>query len=331
MNIGELHEVYSCDGSPAFITEISTTAPLRRLSHIGMNCGCEYTHFHLFEGIGRYTRLDHSMGAALIVWHFTGDMRQSVSALLHDIATPSFAHVIDFLHGDHMRQESTEDATLQFITGSKDLVDALAALGLEPEDVSDYHIFPIADNDTPRLSSDRLEYTCGNILNYGFADIDVVKRLYDDLMVGRNEDGEDEIMFRSAACASEFAELSLKCSKIYVCDADRFAMQRLAEILASAIKRGVISEKDLYLPEEKVISKLEGDLHSRSEWEQYRSYSTPIIGSEDDPLARIIFAKKRHINPFVYGTGRVTSYDVEYRRKLETFLATDFNYKVSAR
>ena len=27
------------------------------------------------------------------------------------------------------------------------------------DEVSDYHIYPIADNDTPRLSADRFEYT----------------------------------------------------------------------------------------------------------------------------------------------------------------------------
>lgn len=330
MNIGELHEIYSSE-FPDFIAGISSTAPMRRLEHIGMNCGCEYTRFHLFDGIGRYSRYDHSIGAALIVWNFTRDMRQSVSALLHDIATPSFAHVIDFLHGDHMQQESTEDATLQFISGSEELVAELRALGLEPEDVSDYHLFPIADNDTPKLSSDRLEYSCGNMVNYRFADNDDVRRLYNDLMVGKNEYGEDEIMFRSKECASRFAQLSLMCSKIYVCDADRFAMQRLAEILASAIKRGVIEEKDLYLPEELVIERLKADADSGREWETYTSYTRTIISDDSDPLARIIKAKKRHINPFVYGIGRVTSYDGEYLGNLDNFLSTDFNYKVSAK
>ena len=34
--------------------------------------------------------------------------------------------------------------------------------GIKVEEVADYHIYPIADNDTPCLSSDRLEYTLSN-------------------------------------------------------------------------------------------------------------------------------------------------------------------------
>ena len=30
------------------------------------------------------------------------------------------------------------------------------------DEVADYHIYPIADNDTPMLSADRLEYTLSN-------------------------------------------------------------------------------------------------------------------------------------------------------------------------
>lgn len=329
MDIEGLHNIYSKE-RPEFVTVLSSTAPMQRLRHIGMNCGCEYTHFHLFDGIGRYTRYDHSIGAALIVWNFTHDLRQSVSALLHDIATPSFAHVIDFLHGDHLRQESTEDATLEFIGSSSELEGKLSSFGLSAEDVADYHIFPIADNDTPRLSADRLEYTCGNILNYKFSDIDTIKRIYDNLRVGLNESGKEELVFGDKDCASEFASLSLECSRIYVCDADRFAMQRLAEILAGAIWRGVISERELYLPEEILIERLESDPVAGEEWRQFRSFSKSLRDT-DDNLSRIIFAKKRHINPLVAGAGRVASYDSGYRDALERFLATDFNYKVSAK
>ena len=35
----------------------------------------------------------------------------TVAALLHDIATPVFAHVIDFLNNDYEKQESTEAET----------------------------------------------------------------------------------------------------------------------------------------------------------------------------------------------------------------------------
>ena len=76
---------------PDFLLEAAQTAAVQRLQDVGMNCGCEYTGFPQFERLERYSRYDHSMGVALILWHFTGNTEQAMSGLLHDIATPVFA------------------------------------------------------------------------------------------------------------------------------------------------------------------------------------------------------------------------------------------------
>ena len=114
-------------------------APLRRLADVGMNCGCEYTAFPLFARTLPYSRRDHSAGTARIVWHFTACPAQAAAALLHDVATPVFAHTVDFLHGDHLRQESTEADTAAVIAASPEVTAVLARYGLDTADVSDYH------------------------------------------------------------------------------------------------------------------------------------------------------------------------------------------------
>lgn len=85
---------------------------MKRLKDIGMNCGLEYTRYPIYRHLTKpYFRYEHSVGTALIVWHFTQDRAQTIAALLHDISTPVFAHVIDFLNEDHLTQESTEGPT----------------------------------------------------------------------------------------------------------------------------------------------------------------------------------------------------------------------------
>ena len=158
------------DETPRFIAELADTPAMRRLKNVGMNCGCEYTSFSRFSSIQPYSRFTHSIGTGLITWHFTGDAAASAAALLHDIATPVFAHTVDFLNGDYLLQESTENRTAAIISSSPELMAVLAGYGLSVEDVEDYHRYPIADNDSPKLSADRLEYTLGNAVNYGFAD-----------------------------------------------------------------------------------------------------------------------------------------------------------------
>lgn len=48
------------------------------------------------------------------------------------------------------------------IKNSKEIMALLKIDNIKLEEVNDYHIYPIADNDSPKLSSDRLEYTFQN-------------------------------------------------------------------------------------------------------------------------------------------------------------------------
>ncbi|MBO7570960.1 MAG: hypothetical protein J6T48_02285 [Bacteroidales bacterium] len=321
-----LHSIYSND-IPEFIQEIAHTPAMLRLDDIGMNCGCEYTSFPMFAGLEKYSRYYHSIGVALIVWHFTHDKKQSTAGLLHDISSPAFAHVIDFMHGDYLTQESTENGTQSIIENSAEIQHYLKKYGMQTAEVADYHLYPIADNDTPRLSADRLEYTIGNIVNFKLASPEKAKGLYDNLIVGENEEGQPEIMFTDKDIALEFAKLSLQCSRIYVADEDRYSMQRLAEILKECIIRKIIAESDLYLGETPVIEKLMNNEFSAKEWQKFRSYST-IVHTADNPDSRIIYAKKRHINPYISGLGRVGDVFPEYGNALKEYLAESQDYAI---
>lgn len=315
--------------TPHFISRIAETAAMQRLKDVGMNCGCEYTSFPLFTGLEPYSRFDHSVGCGLIVWHFTDDVKQSVAALLHDIASPTFAHVVDFMNGDHERQESTENLTREFIASSQELQDCLQELELTTDDVADYHRYPVADNDTPRLSADRLEYTLGNVVNFGICSREQVARWYDDLIVGRNEDDVEELMFRHKATAKEFGFATLKTSSIYVSDEDRYAMQMLALLIQKHIGRGVLTVPDLYTTETEVIRLLNSDHQAQADWQRFCSLRTmsPQNAPYSKPLA--IPAKKRHINPCVLNLGRLTAISEPFNQSLKGFLAQDFITPIS--
>lgn len=328
MSMTELFKIYT-DTVPDFIAAAADTDVLLRLKNVGMNCGCEYTSFPRFVRLEKYSRFDHSLGVALIVWHFTRDKAQSLAGLLHDVSTPAFAHVIDFLRGDHMTQEATEDGTEALIAHSAQLQALLRESGLCTEDVSDYHRYPVADNDAPKLSADRLEYSFGNMLNYGIRSIDEVREYYRDLVLTENEDGETEIAFRSLDAAVGFAEAALECSKVYVSDEDRYAMQALAELVGSAVKDGVLSEVDLYKTEPEVIEKLCADEAYAQRWSAFCGMSKTAVSDTDSGGAwRRIFAKKRCIDPLVAGLGRVSALDGSFGKALADFRAQTQDYWV---
>lgn len=318
----EHYRLYHSD-IPAFLDECAQTPCMQRLLRVGMNCGCEYTSFPRFAGLQPYSRFDHSLGAALIVWHFTHDEAQAVAGLLHDVATPVFAHVVDFLRGDYLVQESTEDGTAAIIDGDAPLQRALSARGLKTDDVCDYHRYPIADNDSPRLSADRLEYTLGNLINYRIRTIGEVRAFYESLRVGTNGDGAPELVFSDAGLAEDFAFASLECSKIYVSDEDRCAMQMLSELLRFALDRGVLTDGDLNTTEPEVIAKLLQNERTAAAWKRFTAYHSMRRAKEPEGGGqwRRIAAKKRYIDPLILSVGHVSAYSEAFRIAKDAFLS----------
>lgn len=150
---------------PEWLMDYVQTKEMLFQQHISVTCGTIYSD--LFQNNFFFSSLDHSIAVALIIWHFTKDKKQSLSGLFHDIATPVFKHCVDFLNGDYMHQESTEDLTTKIITNSKEIMNLLKRDRIKVDEVNDYHFYPIADNDIPKLSADRLEYSLSNgLLTY---------------------------------------------------------------------------------------------------------------------------------------------------------------------
>ena len=240
-----------------------------------------------------------------------------IAGLLHDIASPVFAHVVDFMLGDSMKQEATEGGTRDTIARSGRIQALLAGLGLSTDDVADYHRYPIADNDSPRLSADRLEYTLGNLVNYRFVSKERAAWMLDALAVLRDEQGREELGFVRKEEALAFAHGALETGRIYVSEPDRFSMQALAMLLAQARDAGVIAVADLWRDEPFVIEKLCRDGRFREEWRRYRRYSRVVHGEG----GIVIRAKKRYIDPLVDGLGRVSSLDAAFGEQVAAFLA----------
>ena len=323
-----LHRLYheKREEKTDFIAKLARTKEMQRLKYVGMNCGCEYVALHAEDMCRRYTRFEHSVGVALIVWHFTHDVKQSVAGLFHDISTPAFAHVVDFFNGDHLTQESTEEPTAAMIENPPEIQTILAQLGLTTADVCDYHRYPIADNASPQLSADRLEYTLGNFIQYGVTDKAHIKKFYRAISVGENEHGEPELVFMDKAMAEEFALCSMQCAYVYISASDRFTMQFLADGLKRAAAKGLLTVDDLYTTEENVIEKLQGTPETAAFWQEYTQIREVRNTPEkvEGQYGVQVNAKRRYLDPYVPGMGRVTTWSEAYRAAVEAFLSVSF-------
>ena len=290
---------------PEWLLEYIYTPEMLRLDGIGMSCGTLYTK--VYNDKYFYSSLTHSVAVALILWNFTHDKKQTISGLFHDIATPTFKHCIDFMNGDSEHQESTEERTEQIIKDSKEIMKLLERDSIKVEEVSDYHIYPIADNDTPRLSADRLEYTLsGGLYQVRVFELKDIEKYYNNIVILKNEDGIDELAFQDIKLCENFIHDISKLWPRWVEDEDRLCMQFIADIVKSMNIKSYITVDDLYkFSEGEVLQLIQNceDNYIRNAFKNFQNATRDSVYKSDEPNNEIyctsVKGKKRYINPLV--------------------------------
>lgn len=280
---------------------VETPAMLRSAS-ISNNCGMVYTDLQPNNFF--YSNLDHSVGVALVIWHFTHDKKQTLSGLFHDIATPTFKHCIDVMNGDGAKQESLEQLTSTFINNSPEIMSLLDRDHINLGEVNNYHLYPIADNDSPRLASDRLEYSLSNALFlYDKLTLDEVSEIYQDIEVQANEDGLPELGFKTKRLARKFVKATSEMSIFYRNERNVYSTRLISDILKGLREDGRLTIEDLYtLPESAIVQKIEDSKFQPvfDRWRTARSLKT----SKEQPINTYSVRqplKVRHIDPLVNG------------------------------
>lgn len=310
---------------PEWLNDYIETKELLKQRYISVTCGKIYSN--LFEIDFFFSSLDHSVAVALIVWHFTHDKKQTLSGLFHDIATPVFKHCVDFLNGDYMTQESTEDLTSKIIGSSKEIMDLLKRDNIKLEEVDDYHIYPVADNDTPKLSADRLEYSLSNaLLTYKLSDIDEIKKIYSDIVLGKDEDGTLELSFTSKETALEFVKITSKLSIIYRDDKTRYSMQLIADIIKKLNEDGLITKDDLYNKKESEVIEIIENSKYKDIFNIWKNAKNIKVSKEKPENVYFVHhgAKIRYIDPLV-NKKRISSISEEAKEEIDKNLSYDMN------
>lgn len=241
-DIKKYHKILS-PGYPDFLDKYIELPILKRLSGVGLLCGTDWTH--LYKNRFYYSRLDHSIGVALIIWHFTHDKKQTLAGLFHDASTPVFSHVSDFRKGDALTQTATEAPNESILKNDEALRELLQADGLTVQEISDYHIYPVADNEIPQLSADRLEYMfpSGMALD-GTWDLPSIEKAYKDIRILKNEDGLDELGFKTLEIAEDYCRRVCMIGHILQLNENKLTLHMLGQIMNMAVEEGLLQEED---------------------------------------------------------------------------------------
>ena len=273
---------------------------LNRLKHVGYFCGMDYASKDIYDFNEKITRFDHSLSTALITLKFTDKREAVLAALFHDVATPCFSHVIDYMNKDYLNQESTEEYTDKIILNDKELLKLLKEDGINPEDIINFKKYSLVDNDRPRLCADRFDgiilTSIGWTKNISSSDI---SELANDLKILVNEDGFEEMGFSNYNIANKALYFSEEVDKLCHSNEDNYMMNLLANITKEAIDNNLIIYDDLYYLTEDDIWNI---LNTSDNVNLINNiYLFKNIIKSDVPLTDLGDIKIRDLNPLVNG------------------------------
>lgn len=317
---------------PEFIYKYIDIVELKRLRGVGYFCGMDYCSKEIYDFPYFYSRFDHSLSTALMTWNFTKDKKQTIAALLHDISTPVFSHVIDYMKDDRLNQESTEERTEDIIRDSKELLYRLKTDEIDIDHVIDFKRYSIVDNDRPKLCCDRLDSIfINNILWTKKTSINDVKEIYESICVIENEEGELELGTSDINIANKIVELSINIGYATNMNEDKVPMQLLADIVKNCIDYGYIFEDMLYVYTEQDIINIIDSVNEKEVSQLWKTFLTmKEVISEEEILKfdrsnnyYISFdSKMKYVDPIInteQGISRISKTNINTKKKIEEY------------
>ena len=285
---------------PDFLQKYLQTSSMIRLKNIGYFCGMDYASKHIYNFKEKISRYDHSLTVALLTWKFTNSKEATIAGLFHDIATPCFSHVIDYMNKDYENQESTEEYTKEIIENNKEIQECLKEDNILAENVIDFKRYSIVDNNRPKLCADRLD----GIILTGIAwtktiDKSDIINIVNDLAVYENEKNEKELGFKTKSIAIKALDTSNEIDKFCHTNEDNYMMELLAKITQIAIQNKIITYNDLYyIDEATLLKKIKNSKIAELKELIYKFENVTI---EEIPVFNLDNVKIRDLNPLVNG------------------------------
>lgn len=241
---------------PEFLKKYLTLPSIVRLKGIGYFCGMDYASKDIYNFRRYISRYDHSLSTSLLVYKITKDKTYTLQALFHDISTPIFSHVIDYMNKDYLYQESTEEFTEFIIENDLILKKYLEIDNISTSSLINYKSSSIVDNNRPKLCADRLD---GIILNGSYWVKNLNKkdifRIIEDISLYLNEDNELEIGLSNINTLNKVVETNNLVDMEMHSNYDNYMMEVLASIVKYLIDMKYVAYEDLYFYTEKELFK----------------------------------------------------------------------------
>lgn len=285
---------------PKFLIKYLKTPSLLRLKDISYFCGMDYASKDIYNFSEFISRYDHSLTVSLIVYKLTKDKKATLAGLFHDIATPCFSHVIDYMNQDYEKQESTEEYTEHILKNDKYLNECLEKDNIDINDIIKFKKYSVVDNDRPKVCADRIDGVIltgiGWTKNINKNDINSIVK---DMCIFLNENNEEEIGFKSLKVAKKVLDVSESIDIYCHSTEDNYMMLLLAKITKISIEKKYITYEELYSYNERDLFSILRKQKDNELKKLLNEFETKKIS--DIPELEIPKIKIRDLNPLVNG------------------------------
>lgn len=287
---------------PAFLECYLSLPMLKRLKNVGYFCGMDFASKDVYHFPIYVSRYDHSLSTALLTWRFSNNKKETIAALFHDVATPCFSHVIDYMNQDYEKQESTEEKTEEILRKSKELEFLLKQDKLCVEDIINFKKYPLVDNNRPKLCADRLDgILITSLVWTKKLKLKEVEEIIRDITVYKNEEQECELGFETYSIGSKLIYLNHFIDEYCHSSYDNYMMTLLADLTKYILEKKVITYDDLYILDEKGLFEICENFAKKDTYFQTKLNHFKNVKLKDIPITILDQVKKRRINPLIQG------------------------------
>ncbi len=270
-------------------------------------------------GITRDTsRLEHCLGAMILVRKLDASLDEQIAAVLHDVSHTAFSHVIDYVFGSHESQGYHEEKKESYLAQT-DIPALLAQYGYDWHTFLHEEDFSLLEQPSPALCADRLDYFLRDAFDLGLASAEQIQVGLKHLVVQ-----EGKIVVDNLEAALWFGRTYMAADQASWANFREVGLYELAaRVIRTGLQQGILTEADLWTTDREAWGKLcasnDPELHRLIE---PVSKHTRFVWDAENPTFRVS-TKLRTIDPGVWldhTLQPLSSLDENFARERQDYL-----------
>lgn len=280
------------------ILELINTPEFQRLKGID-----QAGYFEQFFPNSKHSRFEHSIGCYLLLKRYGAYIAEQIAGLLHDLSHSVFSHCADYaLAGGSETKHSYQDNIFKVYVLNSSIPEILEKHGFLVDHIIDENNFSLQETLLPDLCADRIDYSLRALIAHGEIDKKEAWEILNSLMALSNK-----WIFKDLGKARRYTELFSLVNKKYFAGIEAAVMFRtVGDYLKYALTKKYISEKDLYMTDNYVITQINKNINNDPHLQKLFDRMNNKYGYEynENDHEAIVLCKSRVIDPLVFVRGQ---------------------------